>query len=165
MMRYSSKLIAACAALALAGAAAYAQPAPPTNDAGLPQVKALTLMASAIPSSNLDRSIAFYTKGLGMTLGGRVEMGSVTEVPIMLPGGGSYLMLQQPKAAGTALTPRGPLNRIILNVPDLKALVARLSAAGYKINGTVRENAQYRVAIAMLQDPDGNYIELVQRLP
>ena len=157
--------LAACTAIALAGTASGAQPAPPRNDTGLPQVKAVALLASAIPSSNLDRSIAFYTKGLGLTLGGRIEMGSITEAPIMLPGGGSYLMLQQPKAAGTALTPRGPLNRIILNVPDVKALVAQLTAAGYQINGTVREIAQYRVAIAMLQDPDGNHIELVQRLP
>jgi catechol 2,3-dioxygenase-like lactoylglutathione lyase family enzyme len=122
-------------------------------------------MASCIPSSDLERSIAFYTNGLGMTLGGRVEMGTVVEAPLMFPGGGTYLMLQHPKAAGTALPPRGALNRVVLAVPDVKALVARLAAAGYQIKGKVNENSQYRVTIAQLEDPDGNHIELVQRLP
>jgi hypothetical protein len=74
-------------------------------------------------------------------------------------------MLQKPKAAGAVLPMRAGLNRVILAVPDLKALETRLTAAGYKLNGRINENAQYRVAVAMLEDPDGNHIELVQRLP
>lgn len=164
-MRQFSMKMAAVAAIAFLAAAAQAQPVPARNDATLPIVKAVTLMASCIPSSDLERSIAFYTKGLGLTSAGRVEMATVIEVPLTFPGGGTYLMLQHPKATGTALTPLSPLNRLVLAVPDVKALVARLNAAGYQIKGTVNENMQYRVVVAHLEDPDGNHIELVQRLP
>lgn len=162
-MKLHSIMFAAVTVFLAGAAGAQAQPAPARNDAALPPVKAVTMMAAAIPSSDLDKSIAFYTKGLGMTLAGRIEMGTIVEAPLMFPGSGAYLMLQHPKAAGTTMPPRGALNRLILAVPDLKALAAQLGAAGYPVK--VNENAQYRVAVAMLQDPDGNHIELVQRLP
>lgn len=160
-MRSLSLLPASCTALVLAATAAAAQPA--RTDAGPPPVKALTLMSSAVPSSDLEKSIAFYTKGLGMTLAGRTEMGSVTEAPLSFPGGGPYLMLLHPKTPGTQITPRSALDRMIFAVPDLKALVERLGAAGYQIKGKISENAQYHVSVAQLEDPDGNHIELVQR--
>ena len=112
----------------------------------------------------VQRSIAFYTKGLGMTVTRRMEMGSVIEVPLEFPGGGASLILQHPKAAGATLPIRGALSRILLLVPDLKALEAQLNAAGYKLKGKINELAQYKVAVAQLEDPDGNHIELIQRL-
>ena len=162
-MRLHMTLLTASIASLLALTEAHAQPAPARNEEALPPVKAVTMMAAAVPSSDLDKSIAFYTKGLGMTLAGRMEMGMVIEAPLMFPGSGAYLMLQHPKTAGAALPARGTLNRVILAVPDLKSLAAQLSAAGYPIK--VNENAQYHVAVAMLEDPDGNHIELVQRMP
>ena len=80
----------------------------------------------------------------------------------MFPGGGAYLMLQHPKAEGTALPVRGSLNRIVLNVPDVKALEAQLKAAGYQLRGSIREIAQFKVAVAMIEDPDGLALELIE---
>jgi predicted enzyme related to lactoylglutathione lyase len=162
-MKYRRIFLAACASTLLSTAGAQSQQASATSEAALPTVKALVMMAATIPSSDLERSIAFYTKGLGMTMAGRVEMGSITEVPLMFPGGGAYLMLQHPKAEGTALPSRGALNRIVLNVPDLKALEAQLKAAGFKLEGQINEMKQYKVAVAHVVDPDGNHLELVQR--
>jgi len=129
-----------------------------------PAAKALTMMSTSIPSSDIDRSIAFYTKGLGMTVTRRMEMGSIVEVPLDFPGGGANLILQHPKAEGASLPIRGSLSRILLLVPDLKALEAHLNAAGYQLKGKINEMAQYKVAVAQLEDPDGNHIELIQRL-
>jgi predicted enzyme related to lactoylglutathione lyase len=140
-------------------AAAQAQAA----DAGPPPVSQLQLMGTAAPSSDLARSLAFYTGGLGMVSRGRVEMGAVTEAPLMFPGGGAYLILLHPKEAAAPLAPRGMLNRIILAVPDLDALEARLTKAGYRLDGPIRRMPQYGVAVGQLTDPDGNHIELVQR--
>ena len=160
-MRYRKMLMAASAFAWLSMAGAQGQS---TSDAAPKPVKALTMMAASIPCSDLDRSIAFYTKGLGMTMAGKVEMGSVTEVPLMFPGSGAYLMLQYPKTAGTQLPIRGALNRIVLNVPDLKALETQLKSAGYQLKGKINEMAQYKVAVAHVEDPDGNHLELVQRI-
>jgi catechol 2,3-dioxygenase-like lactoylglutathione lyase family enzyme len=115
------------------------------------------------PSSDVERSIDFYTKGLGMTVRGRVEMGNITEVPLMFPGGGAYLLLQHSSIASTPLPIRGSLNRIALIVPDLKALEAQLKSAGYQLKGSISEMPKYRVSVAHVEDPDGNQIELVQR--
>jgi predicted enzyme related to lactoylglutathione lyase len=81
----------------------------------------------------------------------------------MFPGGGAYLILQHPKAEGTPLPTRGALNRVGLLVPDLKALESRLVAAGYQLAGKINEMPQYHVAVAQIQDPDGNHLELIQR--
>ena len=157
-------LLAAFLAALLSTAGAQERSSPGQNEAP-PPVTALSMMASAVPCSDLERSIAFYTKGLGMTLGGRIEMGTVTEVPLMFPGGGSYLILLKSKADGTPLPVRGPLSRIILAVPDLKALDARLTAAGYHLKTPIAEQPKYHVAVGQLEDPDANHLELVQRTP
>jgi catechol 2,3-dioxygenase-like lactoylglutathione lyase family enzyme len=163
-MSYCKMPLAAGVAAFVAIAGAQGPPASGRNEAP-PPVTALSMMASAVPCSDLERSIAFYTKGLGMTLGGRVEMASVTEAPLMFPGGGSDLILLKTKADGTPVPARGPLNRVILAVPDLKALEAQLTAAGYHLNAPIAEQRKYHVAVGQLEDPDGNHLELVQRTP
>ncbi len=100
-----------------------------------------------------------------MTLAGRIEMPSGTEAPLMFQGGGPYIILFRPKAGGSAVAARGSLHRIILAVPDLKALEAKLIAAGYHLNAPIAEQAKYHVAVGQLEDPDGNHLELVQRMP
>jgi len=161
---YRNRLFVASAIALLHVAGAVAQQAPAKTETTLPTVTALTMMSTSVPSSDIDRSIAFYTKGLGMTVRGRVEMGAVTEVPLLFPGGGPNLMLLKPKADGAALPIRGSLSRVILMVPDLKALEAQLKSAGYQLKGPINEMKQYKVSVAHIEDPDGNHIELIQRL-
>ena len=153
-----------CVSAFVAFGLAQAQSVSGQTEAPAP-VTAMSMMASAVPSSDLERSIAFYTKGLGMSQSGRVEMGPVTEVPLMFPGGGSYLLLIKPKAEVGTTPARGPMSRVILAVPDLKALEAKLIAAGYHLSGPIKEQAKYHVAVGQLEDPDGNHLELVQRTP
>jgi catechol 2,3-dioxygenase-like lactoylglutathione lyase family enzyme len=163
-MNYRKMRFAVGAAALIAFAGARAESTPGKNVAPAPAAS-LSMMASAVPCSDLERSIAFYTKGLGMTLGGRIEMGSVTEVPLMFPGAGTYLILLKPKAEGAPVPARGPLSRIILSVPDLKALETQLTAAGYHLDAPIAEQPKYHVAVGQLKDPDGNQLELVQRTP
>jgi catechol 2,3-dioxygenase-like lactoylglutathione lyase family enzyme len=158
-MTHHKMLLAWGMAFWLGAAAAHA-------DAGPPPVTSLSMMASSIPSSDLDRSIAFYTNGLGMKLAARIEMPTGTEAPLMFPGGGgAYIILFKSRAPNSAPIPRGSLYRIVLAVPDVKALEAKLIAAGYHLNAPIAEQAKYHVAVGQLEDPDGNHLELVQRLP
>jgi predicted enzyme related to lactoylglutathione lyase len=141
-----------------AAVAAQAQTAPSPVPVGPAPVKAMTLMSAVIPSSDLDKSIAFYTTGLGMTA---TRPPNPREVILTFPGSGSTLMLLK-NAVGPNAPRRGP-SRVIVQVPDLKAVAARLRAAGYGLIGEIREIPQYRIAIAELEDPDGNSLELIQR--
>ena len=162
-MNHCKMLLAVVVTAVVAITGAQAQSTPAQNEA-LPHVTAMSMIAAAIPSSNLKRSIAFYTKGLGMTLGDRVEMPDMTEVPLMLPGHGTDMMLVKSKAAGPAAAPSA-LSRIVLAVPDIKALESRLTAAGYHLDGPISEQPKYQVITGVLRDPDGNHLELVQRTP
>lgn len=119
-------------------------------------------MSAVVPSSDLEKSIAFYTLGLGMTA---ARGANPREVVLALPGGGSNLMLLK-NADGPRGASRGPSpgpSRVILQVPDLKALAARLQGAGYALKGEIREIAQYHISVGQLEDPDGNALELIQR--
>jgi catechol 2,3-dioxygenase-like lactoylglutathione lyase family enzyme len=120
-------------------------------------------MSATFASTDLDRSIAFYTKGLGLTALSRMERKEVTEVPVLFPGGGMSLLLIKWKGDAAAPGGKPRIGRLILNVPDLKALAARLAAAGYALERPIAEQPQLHVSVAVVKDPDGNELELVQR--
>ena len=120
-------------------------------------------MSATFASTDLDRSIAFYTKGLGLTALSRMERNEVTEVPVLFPGGGMSLLLIKWKGDAAAPGGKPRIGRLILNVPDLKALAARLAAAGYALERPIAEQPQLHVSVAVVKDPDGNELELVQR--
>lgn len=150
--------LALTAFVTLAGTSAQGQAGPTPAPIGLAPVKAMTLMSAVVPSSDLEKSIAFYTLGLGMTA---ARGANPREIVLTLPGGGSNLMLL--KNADGANAPRPGPSRVILQVPDMKALAARLHGAGYALKGEIREMPQYHLSVAQLEDPDGNALELIQR--
>jgi predicted enzyme related to lactoylglutathione lyase len=156
-------LLALTMAFSLSAAAAT-PPAAPAADGGPPPVKELSMMGASLFSSDLDRSIAFYTNGLGMISRGRIDMPTGTEAPLMFPGGGAYIILFKSKADGASTATRGT-SRLVLAVPDVKALQAKLAAAGYHLSAPIAEQPKYHVAVGQLDDPDGNHLELVQRTP
>ena len=159
-MRYVLATAVAAVALGLGCAAAQAQTA-----SGPPAAKALSVMSATFASSDLDRSIAFYTKGLGLTAAGRMERAEVTEVPMLFPGGGMSLLLMKWKGDAAAPDGKPRIGRLILNVPDLKALAARFEAAGYRLKRPIAEQPTYHILVGLIEDPDGNQLELVQRGP
>jgi catechol 2,3-dioxygenase-like lactoylglutathione lyase family enzyme len=148
------------AALCFGAGAAQAQPA---ATPALSPASAMSLLTVAVPSTDLARSTAFYVGGLGLTAAGRMETANATEAPLIFPGGGPPLMLIASKAPGAALPVRGMLNRVVLNVPDVKGLEARLAAAGYPAKRPPFEEPQHHIVVGVIEDPDGNVLELVQR--
>ena len=120
------------------------------------------MLGAAVPVTNLERTLDFYTKGLGMQATPRRDAGAVTEEPLTFPGGGAYLILLLPKTPAAAYSPP-PTQRVILDVPDLKALESRLKSNGYQLDAPIYENPQYHYAVGHMNDPDGNHLELVQR--
>ena len=151
MSRRALALALACGLIVLAAApAARAEPPAP----------ALSLLAAAIPSTDLARSTAFYTEGLGMKAAGRVGP-TAAEAPLLFPGGGAILMLVRQDGAAPPASPK----RVVLSTPDLAALAARLAAAGHPLKAAPHANPGLHVIVGMVEDPDGNVLELVQRTP
>lgn len=153
---------AATAALAAFGAA-QAQPAKAPTPGVPPPPKAPGLMSATFAVTDLDRAIAFYTQGLGLKVAGRIENPRATEVPLLFPAGGPSLLLIKAKQPAPATGGPPRIGRVIVDVPDLKALAAQIAAAGYPLAQPVAENPQHHVLVALAKDPDGNELELVQR--
>ena len=111
--------------------------------------------------ADVDRSVAFYTVRLGFTLkhqqGTMFASVSCGNLDVFLSGPGSSGA--RPMPDGTRQQPGG-WNRLVLQVDDLSAEVARLTAAGARFRNTIETGPGGKQI--QIEDPDGNPIELFQ---
>lgn len=111
--------------------------------------------------ADVDRSVAFYTERLGFTLkhqqGTMFASVSCGNLDVFLSGPGSSGA--RPMPDGTRQQPGG-WNRLVLQVDDLSAEVARLTAAGARFRNTIETGPGGKQI--QIEDPDGNPIELFQ---
>lgn len=111
--------------------------------------------------SELARALSFYTDTLGFQLELRsgdafaaVQLGNLR---LLLSGPGSSG--SRPMPGGQQQAPGG-WNRVLLNVQDLESSIAALQRAGVRFrNGVERGPGGSQI---LLEDPDGNVIELHQ---
>lgn len=113
--------------------------------------------------NDIDASVAFYKQNLGF----EVKQGPTKNFAI-LSRGNLELVLSTPFGPGGAAKPMangekarpGGWNRIIINVSDLPAEVARLRKAGLHFRSDILKGPGG--AEILLDDPSGNPIELFQ---
>jgi catechol 2,3-dioxygenase-like lactoylglutathione lyase family enzyme len=121
------------------------------------------IMSTAMRSSDLDRSLRFYTVGLGMVVQGKVVAGPSTEVILGFEGHSDRagVIVSQTKGPTESLpVDHGNENlKIVLGVADVVATAARLKAAGYSA-GEIRSNGGYKILVT--HDPDGYTFEIVE---
>jgi catechol 2,3-dioxygenase-like lactoylglutathione lyase family enzyme len=121
------------------------------------------VMATGMRSSNLERSIRFYTEGLGMIVLTKLVSGPVTEVILGFQGKRDRpgLIVFQTKGADESLpVEHGNADtKVVLGVTDIAAVAARLSSAGYPV-GDIHHNGPYKILITY--DPDGYKYEIVE---
>ncbi len=128
--------------------------------------------STKINVTNLDRSIEFYTKVIGLKFAARTE-GRIVEV-LLTPGEENLasvgaLILVYDKERKEPLVLGNGFNNVTFGFPaGLKDPIARLEAAGYKVRGSadLRPSptplAKF-IAVAFTTDPDGYTLELLQR--
>jgi len=113
--------------------------------------------------NDIEAAIPFYTNNLGFQLKQQVKpnfaMLSRGNLELVLstafgPGGAAKPMLDGQKAAP------GGWNRIVINVPDLKAEVARLSETHVHFRNDIAKGPGG--SEILLDDPSGNPVELFQ---
>lgn len=123
------------------------------------------MLHTMIRVGNLDKSIAFYTELLGMSLLRRTDY----------PEGRFTLAFvgYGPEASNTVLelthnwdTPSYDLGsgygHVALGVPDIYATCAKLEQAGAKITRAPGPMKHGTTVIAFLEDPDGYKVELIE---
>jgi catechol 2,3-dioxygenase-like lactoylglutathione lyase family enzyme len=124
------------------------------------------MMSPVLRCSDAERSLRFYTQGLGMVEMGRVELKDVTEIILGFSNDrtrpGIMLIKDKPASPTPAIELGNGYQRTVLRVADLRAVADRLAAAGYP-TGAIANSGPYR--ILMIEDPDGYRYELVEFPP
>lgn len=109
---------------------------------------------------NLDRAIEFYTKHLGFTL--EQKSGPVGQIS----KDGFLVWLSGPGASGSRAMPDGRVqepggwNRIVVKMSDLPAAIEAMKRDGLNFRNEVETGPAG--SQVLLEDPDGNPIELFQ---
>ena len=111
----------------------------------------------AVPVTDQDRAVAFWTGRLGLTVRLDVPLGAGRWIEVA-PDGGSTSLALVPAEDGR---PAGIDTGIRLTTSDADAAHAALSAAGVDVDGEVLRWPGVP-PMFVLRDPDGNRVTLVQ---
>ena len=126
-------------------------------------------MQVGIVPRDLARSLAFYRDEIGLPFTAALPVIEGRTLHLFDAGGGNIVkLLEQPASAPvpTEHAPAGPFQRatgvrwITLDVDDIDAVMAR--CAGRPVQLPVTE-LRPGLRVSIVEDPDGNAIELVER--
>lgn len=127
----------------------------------------MRLLHTMLRVGDLDRSIAFYTEVLGMTLLRRSENPEYRYSLAFLGfdgGNPGQAEIELTYNWGTTAYELGTaFGHIALGVPDAYAACARIKAAGGNVTREAGPVMGGSTVIAFVTDPDGYKIELIQR--
>ena len=122
-----------------------------------------------LPVANLDRSVAFYTRLLGMKLNER-HASEARKVEVGLVGYGDqasapFLELIESTSANAPdqVTPANI--HVGIDVSDLRKLCAILEKEGVSFIRPLKQRSDGMGLSAWIRDPDGHEIELAERHP
>lgn len=119
-----------------------------------------------IIANEIDAMVSFYKDALGLDL----------EATIPMPGGGTMhrfkvgdsivkIIHLDPtptlKAEPGGIRVASGYRYWTIHVPSLEKIVDQVTAAGYKLVVPIR-NIREGVSIAFIEDPDGNWVELLE---
>lgn len=126
------------------------------------------MLHTMIRVGDLDKSIAFYTELLGMTLLRRSDYpeGRFTLAFVGYGEEKSNAVIELTHNWDTASYDLGNgFGHIALGVPDIYATCDQLARAGAKITRPPGPMKHGSTVIAFIEDPDGYKVELIERKP
>lgn len=121
----------------------------------------LSIAGPVLIVTDLERSLRFYTEGLGLVVASRLPGNPGPGATVVARGSGRspFVLLRQrqdtPESSPPVEIGTG-LSRIMLSVSDAKAVEARLRTAGYA-PGPIKGKG-----IFFVKDPDGYSYEIIQ---
>lgn len=157
------RLVFAALALSTVASPAMAQGVP----SPAPEQSSPGMVGPGIYVSDHERSLKFYTEGLGMTM--RMRFGP-KDKPDMVVGfgpnpldAGIMLLTDKKGPVPRPITHGHGFDRIALRVADLRAINARLQAAGFA-PGDI-QIVHGAIQMMIVTDPDGYRIEMIDSKP
>ncbi len=111
---------------------------------------------------DVDEAVAFYTSNLGF----EIKQNFAPAIALLVHGD-LTLLVSGPKASaskpmldGTAPSPGGGWNRILLDYDDLESVVSMLKTNGVKFRNDILDGVGGKQIVC--EDPSGNVVELTQ---
>ena len=112
--------------------------------------------------TNLDRSIDFYSKQMGLNFVSRREIKqNNAEIAFLRDEAGGAIELTHWRDKKT-LAEGDNFDHIAFDVPDVQGTVERLRAQGVTIAMEPYSLQDSSTKLAFVKDPDGNWLELIQ---
>jgi lactoylglutathione lyase len=124
-----------------------------------------SVVGAGLNVTNLERSIRFY-QGIGMSSIAHFELAEFNEVAMAFEGssGSATLMLvERPEHAGSYVVGDG-FDRILIRVDDIQNALASVLACEGSIEADPIDRREFGVTLAIVRDPDGYRIELLQAI-
>jgi lactoylglutathione lyase len=123
------------------------------------------LSGFGINVSDLDPSVEFYTNALGLEEKTKIDLGELHEV--LVGGDDDRTALFRVKHADRTDTPRpgNGFEKIVLATDDVDALYERAISQGGESVTAPWEIEQYGMKVALVRDPDGYLLELIEPRP
>jgi lactoylglutathione lyase len=112
---------------------------------------------------DLDRSAEFYTKALGLQEKMKLDLGEMHEVMVAGEGDSASILLVQHSERTAAPDPGSGYEKIVLLTDDVDAAHERATANGGTSVKEPWDLAKMGIRVALVRDPDGYLIELIQQ--
>jgi lactoylglutathione lyase len=113
---------------------------------------------------DLDRSVEFYTKALGLEEKMKFDAGELHEVFVSGEGDGPAILLVKHADRTDAPVPWSGFEKIVFVTDDVGALHERVVAGGGESVRAPFAIEKMGIRIAVVRDPDGYVLELIEQL-
>ncbi|MCW8194855.1 hypothetical protein F6455_08655 [Proteobacteria bacterium 005FR1] len=119
--------------------------------------------AMGIGVSDLEKSTSFYTDIIGMKKLMTLEPSYMVENVMGFEGRGAALLLMHFTDGSNPNCRDNPV-KVVIYVPDAKAIVEKARSAGHEIYRELEAIEEIGNALmAMIKDPDGYIVEIIQK--
>lgn len=123
----------------------------------------VSMAAVGIGVSNMERSVDFYTRVLGMTKTQEFKLDTMDEVIVGYEGSPSVALMHYTDGSAQHYT-NNPV-KLVFNVPDPSAVIAKIRKEGLEILADAMTFEPLRLIVGLAKDPDGYTIELLAPMP
>jgi len=114
---------------------------------------------------DLDRSVEFYTDALGLEEKTKIDLGELHEVLVAGPEDRTTILLVKHAERTDVPVPGNGFEKIVLVTDDVEALYERATAGGGESVKAPWEVGKLGIKVALVRDPDGYLLELIQQQP